>query len=405
MTLVVDNKKELDGQPGVHALIVGVSAYPDLPEPGQRLEGRHYGMWRLTSAARSAYDFYRWVVASNDRLPVPLATCRLLLSPSAPESEAEPGLEGLAEKATVDAFLAEALAWRADASKGGENMTLFYFAGHGVHRDKENAVLLLEGFGDGVGGPLRHGVDLANIRAGMAPTANLTTIARKQFYFVDACRVLPSKFRDFTQLYPTQVFAPELSGIDDRADPILYASASGTVTYGIRGKGSLFSKALIECLEGDAGDLQVIDDEEVWVVTLHRLTQALKMKYEKNEDELNETVFLDPSGTSPDTVLCRLRERPSAEIVFTVDPEGEVAVTRISARDGDPAAPKVMIPHPLDPHPHSVRVPAGFYTINAEIHPADPGRTAKVPGGGQPRPVLPPRVVKRIMVKPVKEGL
>jgi len=180
---------------------------------------------------------------------------------------------------------------------------------------------------------------------------------------------------------------------------VLYATAGGDQSYGRRGEGSVFSKALIECLEGDAGDLEEVSGREEWVVTLHRLVRALKTKYEDINAAKGTDLFFDPSGTSRDALVCRLRDRPSAEIVFMIDPETALPETRITYRDGDPAAQPFSLPKPLAPYPHSLRVPAGYYTIHAELDPPDPARTIVLPGGGQPRPVLPPRVVKRVTVR------
>ena len=139
MSLLFDARAALTGQPGMHALVVGVSAYPHLAG-GADPVADPWGMGQLTSTASSAHMIFEWLKAAQ--LSVPLATCRLLLSPSPGEA----ALSGVAEPATVDNLLREADAWRRDASTNRDNATLFYFAGHGIQRTKEDAVLCLQDF-------------------------------------------------------------------------------------------------------------------------------------------------------------------------------------------------------------------------------------------------------------------
>src|SRR5205823_5326133 len=127
MSLVLDNRAGLAGKPGLHALIVGVSGYPHLPVPGAGAPpAEAFGMYQLSSTSLAAYRVYRWLLDEAQGLPVPLATCRLLLSPSADELAAEGHLAGLGSASTVDNFLVDAAGWRTDASSSDDNMTLFY---------------------------------------------------------------------------------------------------------------------------------------------------------------------------------------------------------------------------------------------------------------------------------------
>src|SRR2546422_10325560 len=100
MTLIFDNRANLQGKPGLHALIAGVSAYPHLPAGTGTPAPDSFGMQQLSSTALSAYKMYRWLEGWQNRLRIPLATCRLLLSPSQDEATVEPRLSGLAEACT-----------------------------------------------------------------------------------------------------------------------------------------------------------------------------------------------------------------------------------------------------------------------------------------------------------------
>ena len=94
--LILDRRQELGDRPGLHALLIGVSDYPNLPpasdtpKPDAGLPD--LGLRPLSGTARSADALAQWIVANPDRFDRPLATCRLLISPSAAELASDPGL-------------------------------------------------------------------------------------------------------------------------------------------------------------------------------------------------------------------------------------------------------------------------------------------------------------------------
>lgn len=75
MTLIIDERAHLQGQPGFHAFIAGVSSYPHLPGGIGTPAPDSFGMQQLSSAALTAYKMYCWLVERQRKLPVPLATC------------------------------------------------------------------------------------------------------------------------------------------------------------------------------------------------------------------------------------------------------------------------------------------------------------------------------------------
>lgn len=107
MTLIFDERANLQGQPGLHTLIVGISAYRYLPKENEPVTSKSFGMRQLSSAALTAYKIYLWLMERQKYFPVPLATCRLLLSPSSSETAIEPNLSGLISPCTLTRFLLE----------------------------------------------------------------------------------------------------------------------------------------------------------------------------------------------------------------------------------------------------------------------------------------------------------
>src|SRR5215207_8928348 len=162
MTLILDRRAELDG-PGLHALVAGVSRYPHLPGGDGAPAAQALGMQQLTSCALSAFRIASWLRSRADRLTAPLATLRLLLSPSADEERVEPALRGVADACTFDALRKSIAAWRTSAQENLHDATVFYFAGHGVQRSKGDAVLLCEDFGNGIGGILDNAFSSVNL--------------------------------------------------------------------------------------------------------------------------------------------------------------------------------------------------------------------------------------------------
>ena len=76
MGLVFDEGKKFAGEPGLHALIIGVSRYRYLPAEGARRTERQQryglGLSQLSCGARTARLFYDWLLDAQHRLPVPL---------------------------------------------------------------------------------------------------------------------------------------------------------------------------------------------------------------------------------------------------------------------------------------------------------------------------------------------
>jgi hypothetical protein len=398
MKPIFDNRANLQGQPGLHVLIAGVSAYQNLPKQNEPLTPESFGMRQLSSTALTAYKVYRWLLDHQQNLPVPLATCRLLLSPSSDEVTAEPALDDLADRCTLDNFLVTAAGWRNDAGSHQENMTFFYFAGHGVQRTKDDSVLLMEDFDGRIGGLLRKAVDTNNIFKGMAKSNTHPNMALTQLYFIDACRDFLPAFKNFESENTTPVFRVQLSGEDKRTAPIFYAAAPGTKAIGIKGEQTLFSKALLDCLNGDAGVFQEVDGQEKWHVSVHSLNEALETKI----DDWNATLQAEQDfilgGWVTNTPIYFLEQPPVVEIILEVVPPEALEFTRVQALAlDDQAAPIPALPVPLDPHPYHCKWKAGFYSFGAVIEPPDP-RFIDYPV--RPRQIMPPRFSRKVKVIP-----
>ena len=367
MSLLFDNRAALGANPGAHALIIGVSRYPFLAG-GATPVADPWGLDQLTASASSAHKMFEWLTGA--RLTVPLATCRVLLSPS----PAEAHLFGSADEATFENVFADAHAWRLDAQSNADNVTFFYFAGHGVQRDKEDAVLCLQDFRQppAAAPALRRTIDLATLRAGMSPSISQPDIARTQFYFVDACREQPAQTKNFKDLKTGDLWDIELDGQDDRCSPIFYASVSNHVAAAIPGGQTLFGQALVACLGGEAGDSLGRDDEAgnpQWGVTIESLNSALLLKLDELNRQLGGDQTYSTGGQFKPAEVCLLDSPPNVEVVLQVDPDTACALSRVTIVDNNDVAK--VYPPPIA-HPLQDTLPAGLYRVELSFSPPTP---------------------------------
>jgi hypothetical protein len=368
VNLLIDNRAALAGEPGVHALIIGVSRYPFLAN-GDTPVADPWALGQLTSAASSAHAMFEWL--KKARLPVPLATCRVLLSPSASPNEAP--LNGLTDEATFDNVFQAAHDWRQDASQHQSNITVFYFAGHGVQRDKEDAVLCLHDFRQppATAPALRRAIDLTTMRAGLSPSSSQPEIARQQFYFIDACREQREQTRNFRDLKTGDLWDIELDGQDDRCSAIFYASISNQVAAATPGGQTLFNQALLACLNGEAGDSLGEDaaGEPIWGVTVESLNKALLSKI----DEINRDVGGDQTYTTggqfKPAQVCLFDKPPLVDVTLEVDPMQASLLSHVTITDNNQVK-KSYLP-PLV-HPIQDTFDAGLYSVALSFTPPAP---------------------------------
>jgi hypothetical protein len=144
--LIFDERSTARG-PGLHALIVGVSYYDfliggrKLP-PIRKLRPLAKLIPNVSGPAESAKRFADWLINRRENLTAPLRSLRLLCSPSV--DEVKRGLVGITPATTQN--VADALLGLWQDSQHNNDITLFYFAGHGAQRSKWDAVLLMQDF-------------------------------------------------------------------------------------------------------------------------------------------------------------------------------------------------------------------------------------------------------------------
>lgn len=360
MTLVIDEKTAPDDVPGIHAFLVGISAYPHLdsrahPEATLNLRS-------LESAALTAYRLTQWLTVRSTQLHQPVRSCRLLVAPSRTEVEKEPALEASGGVCDFATFEAHAKAWRAAANAHKDNIALFYFAGHGLQKSHNEHLMLLADFGDGIGATLGKAVSGQDLMNGMAPSLKRRTVARTQLYFFDACRLSHRKIRELEKSDNASLWdVGELDTDDYRNVAVFHTALPGRRAFGHRGKQSIFSLALLECLDGGAAEVMRHnpDGSESWGVSLSSLERHLRYHIERLHRPPDDAQPFT-SARRGDLWLHRLEQPPTVDVDVEVLPAGAEQHTALRVLDGL-GTPVWELAAPLKPYPYSRRVSAGGY--------------------------------------------
>ncbi|MES0020234.1 hypothetical protein [Mesorhizobium sp. M0036] len=341
-----------------------------MPKSTQPADPEKFNLLRLASPALSVWEICRWLVANADSLACPLATIRLLMSPSAKEKQKLTPIdlgEGKQlkrtniEPADWTHFVTEAIDWRKEAATDPRSMTFFYYSGHGLERLGRPLITLADFTDPAAGGVLQRSCEVtANFVLGMAPSANRPDIARTQFYFVDACRETVMDYPGLANA-PGTVWDP-LPGIDDRATPMFMASYPGSIAQAIAGKKTDFCEALIKSLENGAENPDMNDPQQRWPVTSFTLNTALDNHFlEKKTGQ-----YAPATGTIFKKVTLRwLTSPPEVEFRLVIRPDAAIGVTGLALERVGGGFRKDISPSAAD-HPYAVTSQAGIFQLTAK---------------------------------------
>ena len=230
------NRSPQEGMPTVHALVIGVSAYDHLPGgSGPPCDAALLGgLQQLTAAATSATRIALWLRNSFDFPNVQLGSVRLLASPS--PNEAPLPDKVTPPPATYDEVRKAITGWLKDARASVGNVTVLYVAGHGIQTSSEGGILLLQD----IGAPdslriLERAIDVASVRVGMVADPNEadTSTPEVQYYFYDACRVVPPASVAYEEL-KAGVFLDIAKGAAPKTSYVLCGQHRGDYAWPIR---------------------------------------------------------------------------------------------------------------------------------------------------------------------------
>lgn len=329
--LILDNRAALAGKPVMHAVLIGVSDYTNLPDaddpPGDGL----LALRKLRSSAMTVVrlaDKLRALDAAG-RLVRPLATIRLLVAPSAVEIAAEPALGGQFTAPTIANIELALLDWRDDVAQLRDNQAVFFFSGHGIRSSLEESILLAQDFLQPRFAEMSRSFRLSNIRNGMVPSQKFSEIGREQFYFVDACRDRPEALNGIDPIDPPAIFTADLNIYDDRKAPIFFATTTGGIAAGEPGKPTFFGNAMLWAMENGSFGKQPVPNitGSVWPVNASSLKAGI---------EVADALFdarVELTGLVSNPVLCFRRDAPEMILKVALEPadlKAEVATLSIT---------------------------------------------------------------------------
>ncbi|MBY5898019.1 caspase family protein [Rhizobium leguminosarum] len=370
---IIDDRSRLAGKPGLHAFVVGVSDYPNLPAltPQNRSDraAPHFGLRKLASPALSAYRIARALTLWKPTLTVPLATVRLLLAPSAEEKLTTHSLAAAAPRPTWQNFATAAANWRKDVSTHPDNVALFYFGGHGIQRYLHDQILLLEGFGDGIGAYLSHGVDTQRLIRGMATAPEYPNMGRRQLFLFDACRFSPPEVvkRDIENV--GDIWQLPNSLLDDRSCTVLYATAPGKLSYANRGQSTVFAKAFIRAMnrEGAQEDKGLITQKAPgWSIRATSLAPSIEALVKLDPTPLRNEQRVLAAGASSDFVLRTLPRAPRFRISMRLQPSADYKRAKLSLQNDHLELVRES-GAPIAPYPYQSRLEAGIYLAQIKL--------------------------------------
>ncbi|KTE39770.1 MULTISPECIES: caspase family protein [unclassified Sphingopyxis] len=323
-SLIVDRRTDMGSEPGLHAILIGISDYSNLKDPDSPPGEGLAALKKLQSAALSAWQVSEKLRAldAESRLVRRLKTLRLLVAPSVIELDAQPALAGAGGADPNRENIRTALIdWRKDVAQSRNEQALFYFSGHGIRRSLEETILLARNFLDANEDvELNLAFNLRNIYNGMVPSARFPDIGRDQFYFIDACRDKPDALDQLEDTQTPKIFKTDLGTYDDRKAPILFATKTGGVAAGNSGEATYFAKALLWSLDhGSFGATDMVGIGAIWPIS----AQSLKAGVEA-ADELFEN-RIELTGLVADPVLCFRRDAPSLRFKLALQPGDAVA--------------------------------------------------------------------------------
>jgi Caspase domain len=374
-------ERNLGDFPGLHALLIGVSEYPNLPA----ISSLHladppppdFGMASLTATASSANQLASWLVNHKDHFHVPLASCRLLLSPS---------VAGRGEMADIVNASDAAIAWRKSAANNPDNISFFYFAGHGLQRpDVETGTdqaLLLSGFGDDPDMIFRHGLSVNELIDGMAPgLPKNKKIARTQYFLFDACRNAPKQLKDYKVLPCSRLWDIPSETMHDRRMFVLYAAEPDHRAYS-RTDGDLthLAVALLRCLNGGVGQRDARYDlqQPRWNLTAGTLERGIShyLVAESKATRVTQSAVVT-SRLDPDAVFCHLDRAPKMPLTILVEPTSACHHTCLQFHTDQDQMAMPLSP-PIKPNPQTFLLDAGIYHYHQKPVPVSDGSTMEL---------------------------
>lgn len=358
MALFHDNKR--GSQPSIHALLIGVGGYTQLPGDTTLQAKIHQQvglLQKLNSPPRSALEFANWLKTSANWVQ-DLDTIDLLISPDPSDTAFK--LPANVLPATMTNIQAAFSTWENRCDLDKDNIAIFYFSGHGLQ--KADHYLLAEDFGANPNNPYLGAIKFDETRDNFHKVK-----AQTQCFFVDACRqltpvmlqyephgiVLTTRnwkakdcLNDLTLKAAAryeQAFGPQLSNTA--------ATFGANNALGI----SYFTQALIRSLDGSAA----VREGKHWVIKTSEISAHINTVLQL----IRKTSYQRCVVTANSTAKLRITGTPMVRIKVSCDPE--IADPNAVIHCDGPLSPGTPVQHKNASPWKDVDVEAGTYQAQA----------------------------------------
>ena len=371
MTLWVDRADRTASARGrTHALIVATSDYRHLPggEDPAPASTPTFGLGQLRTPCAGALAFARWLRIHYYNPDAPLATIRLLLSPSETELRASRTFCSVAsrvEPTTCANVERELFAWQNSCTGERDGVAILYASGHGLQLTRDESIVLLHDFA-ATPNVMTNALDTGRVLWGMAGES----MPKRQWFFVDACRSQPTEWRNWEHLGSPLGLPVAAGGEDRRCAPVFFSASPDTPAFGRAGHGTLFSRALLESLKG-FGAAEHTDPEGRWQVTTLSLLGTLDQRVPTIAAEVGVRQTVVGGGLLRDEPFHFFDRPPPVPFSFQLDP-GE-AYPHVAADLWDSDRTQQVLDGERFEAPVLVRrIPAGLYSLDVRIQPPMP---------------------------------
>lgn len=344
---------------GTHAIVIGVGRYPHLPGGGGTPNVNVEQLGQLSSSATSARAIATWLLTRHAHATAPLKSLHLLLSEANPAPFEWTSADGAVHSvpvvagatwAEVDAAVRD---WAGRANSHPDNQTIFHFCGHGLGDAGEVALLLEDFMGDPLGG-LSGMLDIRALRLAMRRSQ-----ARKQVWFLDACRV-PSRVLAASEGFLGESpLSPGFGGVGAWHSPQFHSTIQGAAAFGRPNRPSMFTEALIQALEG--GGCEDINLDGRWHVTPTHLHAGLAIPLRLATRTLGALQINATSDLTEDFTIHTLPGPPLVPVFLACAPDEAMEQAELSCTD--PIGTKQS--RPPDPEPWGLTLPPASYRFDA----------------------------------------
>ncbi|NPU65932.1 hypothetical protein HL667_13095 [Bradyrhizobium sp. 83012] len=319
---------------GSHALIVGVSDYPYLSGGSARERAPNSGgLGQLALSAVTAARMFDWFSKAGRVAGAPVASCRLLLAPSAGEmAEINRLTNGHFARPDFAVLRGAIEAWRDAIYKGrtgDENTAFFFFSGHGVEHLASPALLAAD-----ILDPNAAGSEARAVAIEAVARAVKTSGIDRALFFVDACRNAPALAMTLN-IVGDEVLKPQpyLAKSPD-AVISLQSTRSGLQSFQVPGEdATIFGRALLEALQGAPPEFVPYDTHGTpWRLVFASLESHVKNRVREllAAHTAAKIQPVEPSGIPYDGAMI-VAERAPAVVMVGLAPEPPEAAPPDSA--------------------------------------------------------------------------